>query len=100
LSFVVSRTLAGELSSKFSAQAAFINAAFLKVLDRPPTAEEARASTAYLAKQAELYRDPAKLTLFTNGAEVTPKPSADPNQRARESLVHVLFNHNDFVTLR
>ena len=27
-------------------------------------------------------------------------PSADPNQRARENLVHVLINHNDFVTIR
>ena len=28
------------------------------------------------------------------------KPAADPAQRARESLVHVLLNHNDFVTVR
>lgn len=48
----------------------------------------------------ELYRDPAKLTAFTNGPEVALKASADPGQRARESLVHVLLNHNDFVTLR
>jgi hypothetical protein len=27
-------------------------------------------------------------------------PSADPHQRARENLVHVLLNHNDFLTLR
>jgi hypothetical protein len=27
-------------------------------------------------------------------------PSADPAQRARENLVQVLFNHNDFVTIR
>ena len=28
------------------------------------------------------------------------QPSTDPRQRAREGLIHVLFNHNDFVTVR
>ncbi|HUS07632.1 MAG TPA: DUF1553 domain-containing protein, partial [Bryobacteraceae bacterium] len=100
LSFIVSRTIAGQLAERSPTPQAFVNAAFLKVLDRPPSAVEARESAAFLTQQAELYRDPAKLTLFTNGAEVPLKPSADPSQRARESLVHVLFNHNDFVTLR
>ncbi len=100
LSFTVARTVAGQLSPRFPAAPAFVNAAFLKVLDRPPTAGEASESAKYLTAQAELYRDPKKLTPFTNGVEVTLKPSHDPNERARESLVHVLLNHNDFVTLR
>ena len=45
-------------------------------------------------------RDPAKLTPFESGPKASVKPSADPVQRARESLVHVLLNHNDFVTIR
>ena len=100
LSFTVARTIATQLSPKATTAPAFVNAAFLKVLDRPPTATEARESAKYLTEQAELYRDPAKLTPFKNGTEVTLKPSTDPVQRARESLVHVLLNHNDFVTLR
>jgi hypothetical protein len=27
-------------------------------------------------------------------------PAADPARRARENLIQVLFNHNDFVTIR
>ena len=100
LSFTVARTIAAQLSPHFPAPQAFITAAFLKVLDRPPTAAEASESAKYLTTQAELYRDPKKLTPFTNGVEVTLKPSADPDEHARESLVHVLLNHNDFVTLR
>ena len=34
------------------------------------------------------------------GPEAIVPPAADPAQRARENLVHVLFNHNDFVTVR
>jgi len=98
LSFTVARTVAAQLSTKSAP--AFIGAAFLRVLDRAPTAEEARESAGYLDRQAELYRDPSQLTPFTNGSEAALKPSADPRQRARESLVHVLLNHNDFVTVR
>lgn len=27
-------------------------------------------------------------------------PSSEPEMRARENLIHVLFNHNEFVTIR
>ena len=37
---------------------------------------------------------------FPGKGEATVPPSADPVLRARENLVHVLFNHNDFVTIR
>jgi len=55
---------------------AFVDAAYLRVLARRPTEKEAEACRAFLA-------DP------TNGEE-----------RARENLIVVLFNHNDFVTVR
>jgi hypothetical protein len=77
-----------------------VRTAFERVLGRAPSVEEAGESVKYLASQTAMYRDPAKLTPFTNGTDVPVKPSADPAQRARESLVHVLFNHNDFVTVR
>ncbi len=96
LSFTVSRTVAAQLS----AEPAFVDVAFRRVLNRPPTAAELKESDIYIDQQAALYRDTAKLTLFTSGPEIALKPSTDPMQRARESLVHVLFNHNDFVTLR
>ena len=100
LSLSISRIVAGQIAPVSSPSPAFVQAAFRRVLGRPPTAAEARESLNYLATQTAMYRDPSKLTPFTNGTEAAVKPSADPAQRARESLVHVLFNHNDFVTVR
>jgi hypothetical protein len=34
------------------------------------------------------------------GSHALVKPAADSGERARESFVHVLFNHNEFVTIR
>ncbi|HYM11084.1 MAG TPA: DUF1553 domain-containing protein, partial [Bryobacterales bacterium] len=83
-----------------SADEDFVAAAFDRILNRDPSAEEIRASLEYLRSQAELYSDPSRLTPFGSGLRSRVKPSADPAQRARESLVHVLLNHNDFVTVR
>ncbi len=100
LSFSISRILAGQLTSAGTTGTAFVRAAFERLLGRPPSIEEVRESASYLGAQTALYQDPAKLTAFTSGPEALVKPSADPAQRARESLVHVLLNHNDFVTVR
>ncbi len=51
-------------------------------------------------EQAGRLADTARLTAFSSGPEVAIKPSADPALRARENLVHVLLNHNDFLTIR
>jgi hypothetical protein len=76
-----SRTLAGELSKQAGADdQRFINLAFLQILSRPPTAEEMSICSRALA------------------AHPTTRPS-DSN-RPRQNLVLVLFNHNDFVTIR
>jgi hypothetical protein len=40
------------------------------------------------------------LTGFAGAATADVPPSDDPALRARENLVHVLMNHNDFVTVR
>ena len=46
--------------------------------------------------------DREKLTAFatSNKVSLKVKPAADAHSRARESLVHVLFNHHEFVTIR
>ncbi|HUY36305.1 MAG TPA: DUF1549 domain-containing protein [Pirellulales bacterium] len=106
------RLLAGKLSAELSfatgegrveeasSDAAFIVAAFEQVLCRPPTADERAACEAFLDEQAARLAAPEKLAPFTAGAPGAVKPSADPRRRARENLVHVLLNHNDFVTIR
>ncbi len=101
LSFTVARIVAGRLAAASGASPQkFVQTAFESILDRPPSEIEAAESAKYLAEQAEVYRNPASLTAFRSGDSSTVKPAADPDAHARESLVHVLLNHNDFVSIR
>ena len=50
----------------------FVEQSFLRVLNREPTGDEVKACLSFL----------------------------DDDQRSRRNLVLVLFNHNDFVTIR
>ena len=79
---------------------AFVRAAFEQVLARPPRSDEARACLEFLDQQQRLLAEPAKLNPSVGKAAPQLAPSPDPAMRARENLVHVLLNHNDFVTLR
>jgi hypothetical protein len=77
------RSLSQSLGEQFgSDSAAFVAAAFERILSRPPTAEEQTECVSFLQQRAGQY---------TNG---------DAAARARESLLHVLLNHSDFVTVR
>src|SRR5207249_1175128 len=75
----LARRLAQKLPSDATADAAaFITSAYEQILTRGPTERELAACQDFLAKQSK-----------------TTKPDA-----ARASLVHALFNHNDYVTIR
>jgi len=78
----------------------FVSAAFQQVLGRSPSTTERTECEGFLSAQAGLLADTRKLTPFTTGIPGTVPPAKEAAQRARESLVHVLFNHNDFVTIR
>ena len=78
----------------------FIEAAFVRILCRPPTEGELTTCTEFLTEQAAKLADAKSLTAFSAGPAASVPPSTDPQQRARENLVHVLLNHNDFVTVR
>jgi hypothetical protein len=69
---------------------AFIRAAFDRVLARVPTADEVKACLDFLT--------PKEVASQTGAAPAAPV-SAGPT-RARENFILVLFNHNDFVTIR
>jgi hypothetical protein len=74
----------------------FITAAFQQILSRAPTAEEAKECEAFLSEQAARFeKQPG-----TSDANNLDQPSDTPALRARESLVHVLFNHHEFVMLK
>jgi hypothetical protein len=80
--------------------ARFVAAAFERVLGRAPTADEAAACVRYLGRQAGMLANPKALDPFPAGPACEVAPAREPGQRARENLVHVLLNHNDFVTIR
>jgi len=95
-----SRLLAARLSKEAPAAGDFVASAFERILSRPPTEAERKECLGFLGAQKELLSGGAKLAPFGGGAAVKVEPSPDPAQRAREDLVQVLFNHNDFVMIR
>jgi len=91
------RHLAGLMSEL--EQAEFIAETFGKILCRPPTKKEIQLSADFLDRHQKLLGLSESLTPLLPGDEGVTAP-ADPAQRARENFVQVLFNHNDFVTIR
>lgn len=103
LSIDLSRQLARKLTSQLEADSSerdFIEAAFLHVLSRPATSGEMADCEAYLRDATELLKGGALKAFPASPQAAKVAPSKDPHQRARENLIHVLFNHNDFVTIR
>ena len=104
LSFDQSRLLTRKLLKKMDnsndPDHAFIELAFQQVLARDPSSSELEKCRHFLTEQAIRLASPAKLTRFSAKGTSQVKPSADPIIRAKENLVHVLMNHNDFVTIR
>ena len=106
LTLAEARKLAARLSEQIGTEneeprvLSFVNTAFAQILSRPPTAGELAECTSFVAGQTARYSQPEGLTKFSTGGAAHVPPSNDPHQRARENLIHVLLNHNDFVTLR
>jgi hypothetical protein len=101
MSFTQSRLLARKISTKVgNNEQEFVRASFKRVLARVPSADEEIESLKFLKQQTQLLKDSTKLTKFKSG-DVSEVPAAgNPSLRARESLVHVLINRNEFVTIR
>ena len=106
LSRAQARLLAKSLSAEISGESGaagdekFVAAAFEQVLSRPPSAPEREECGTFLADQTRRFEDAKSLTQFSTGTPSSVPASQDPRQRARENLVHVLLNHNDFLTIR
>lgn len=77
----------------------FVREAFLHVLCRQPTEQELHACSDFIEQQTAQLAAPETLTLLVTQDECQVPPAEDPRLRARENLVHVLLNHNDFVTI-
>jgi len=77
----------------------FITSAFETVLCRKPTPTEITRCQTFLAEHSKLL-DSATAEPFSTGGSSVRAAAQDSTVRARENLVHVLFLHNDFVTIR
>ena len=115
LTLAQSRLVAGKLAervladSKHSDRAwlnsspgrrAFASLAFEHLLNRQPTDAELTECETFLGEQSQSHAESSKLTRFKTSTTSGVPPSADATQRARENLLHVLFNHHEFVTVR
>ncbi len=98
-----SRRLAAALmkaSGEDADGSSFIRLCFSTILNRPPEQEEMAACQQFLNDQSALLADPAGLTPAATGEIAATLPATQPRARAGENLVLVLFNHNDFISIR
>ena len=82
LTLVQSRNLARKLAAANADDAKFVQAAHEQILARTPKANELALCVEFLKTQAGALK------------------GQNPRLRAREKLVHALFNHHEFVTIR
>jgi len=78
---------------------AFIQAAFTQILSRPAKQAELAVCLKFLTHHISILQKKGNQGFPGGGTSKRP-PSSDLHQRARENLVHVLYSHNDFVTIR
>jgi hypothetical protein len=86
--------------SKEGSNSQFVRAAFENTLGRLPTQKEIVESQAFLQQEERLLATAKTETGDKSTAAAMVSPAPAPGMRAKENLVHVLFNHNDFVTIR
>jgi mono/diheme cytochrome c family protein len=77
----------------------FIEAAFEQTMSRRPTTVEVEFCRKFLDRQTQVLAS-AELTAFPGVTVAKVPPSTDNELRAKENLIHVLYCHNDFVTIR
>jgi len=109
LVFAEAKLLAAELlKSSGEDKNKFVRDAFLRVLAREPGRKERAECVAFLSSQTKWLSDhspppgaekPPEKKADKSDSEEKPEPTS-PSKRAREDLVLVLLNHNDFVTIR
>jgi hypothetical protein len=76
-----------EIGSGRNTRDAFVNCAFERILGRTATDSERDECATSLARLADSFASEGK-------------NASSPEARARSALVHVLLNHNDFVSIR
>ena len=100
LTLAQSRTLARTLAGEANNDTQFIAAAFRRILARSAKEEEVRLCRDYLEKQIERSKPKATEPITPIVDRASDKTPTGTQLRAWENLILVLFNHNDFLTIR
>ncbi|QDT32794.1 PSD1 and planctomycete cytochrome C domain-containing protein [Thalassoglobus polymorphus] len=100
LTFEASRKLAADLNKAGSSPSEFIRNSFLKILSREPTELEVTTCEQFLTSQSSLLENKESLTTVSANTKAKLNAADSPALRARENLIHVLLNHNDFISVR
>src|SRR6185437_8688271 len=91
--------IVARIAEESQRDAAFVDAAFEHLLTRLPNEQERQTSLELLRRQLEVYRAAPTSATAADPADAS-HPANDPALRAKESLVHVLYSHHDFMTIR
>src|SRR5258705_266310 len=91
LAVTQARSLAKKLSDEVRSDDEFVTASFRRILARDPKRAEREVCLDFLN---------ARTKDSTVTKAVNTEKAADPILRARENLLLVLLNHNDFITIR
>jgi hypothetical protein len=95
LAIVQAKTLSEQLSKQAGASDdRFVQAAFLRTLNRRPTVAEKKLCADFMSVPPTGSRTPAVVSVSAQA------PDPRIRERKRMNLILVLFNHNDFVTIR
>jgi len=106
LALILGRQLAARLAvetrqgTRVGDDETFIIALFETVLSRGPRPSELGFCREFLQRQEQLTRDLPEAELKSPAEKGVVPGSTNPRQRARESLVRVLLNHNEFITIQ
>jgi len=95
-----SRRLARKMNDAIKEDAAFVQEAFWRVLNREGTEKEEQVCLEFLSEQTRFFGENKSKVKGTSTLSDLARGSNVPSLRARENLVHLLLNHHDFVTLR
>ncbi|MCA9040519.1 MAG: DUF1553 domain-containing protein [Planctomycetaceae bacterium] len=97
LSIELARRYAREITDSSESREKFVEELFQNLLSRKPNSEERQVCLQFLETQSHRLQETASLSKIDGGPKPGIEASQDQEMRARENLVHVLFNHNEFV---
>jgi hypothetical protein len=101
LALAESRLLAAKLTAEVAGNdAEFVTRAFTRILARKPTSQELGLCLEFLGRPDRDAPPSEEESVTKVKIETAENDRSTSSTRVRENLILVLFNHNDFVTVR